>query len=101
MIPDGDARVDRAVSRLFAFGTKGATGMVAAGCVGRWAMPRAALALDLCRIGIAIFVLLPVAGALMMAVLYLRQGRRLLGATAVAVLLVTAAGSLLAAMMGR
>jgi hypothetical protein len=101
MSRDSDARVDRAVSRLFALGTKIATGVIAAGCVAQWIAPRAAFGADLCRIGIAIFVLLPVAGVLTMASLFLRQGRRLLGATAAAVLLVTAAGSVLAAMVGR
>jgi hypothetical protein len=98
---ENNARIDRAVSRLFLFGTKVATGVIAAGCVVQLAAPYFRFAPDLYWLGVAIFILLPIAGVVMMSFLFIRQRRHVLGAVAAGVFVITAAGSVMAALAGR
>lgn len=96
MVQEGGARaVYGSLSRLFSLGTWTATVLIAIGCGFQLVWSRVSIGSDLCWIGVAIFVLLPLTGLLTISALHFRQGKYAFGSIAAAILFVILGAALL------
>lgn len=99
-VDSSPTRADRPIALLLSVGTGIATLLVVAGMsAGLILPPSSSVGYTLSLIGVGIFVIMPVARVLLMLILFVRQRDFVLAATALAVLLIIALGSAVAAIV--